>query len=73
VPGHSFRYAVEGAGLIQLYLDGQRDGVVYHTHYGQWNEGHQITGCSAMAKAVEPNEELQGFAHFGVSSRPSTS
>src|SRR5881394_1447108 len=22
VPGHSFRYAVEGAGVVQLYLDG---------------------------------------------------
>lgn len=38
VPGHSFRYAVEGAGLIQLYLDGQRDGVIHPTHYGHWNE-----------------------------------
>ena len=37
-PGHSFRYAVEGAGLIQLYLDGVRDGVLHHTHYGHWNE-----------------------------------
>src|SRR5271163_1800538 len=27
VPGHSFRYEVRGAGLIQLYLDGERDGV----------------------------------------------
>lgn len=38
IPGHSFRYAVEGAGLMQLYLDGQRDGIIYHTHYGHWNE-----------------------------------
>jgi hypothetical protein len=38
VPGHSFRYVVEGAELIQLSLDGQRDGVIYHTHYGHWNE-----------------------------------
>ena len=38
VPGHSFRYAVEGAGLIQLDLDGQRDGVIYHTHFGHWSE-----------------------------------
>jgi hypothetical protein len=38
VQGHSFRYSVEGAGLIQLYLDGQKDGVIYHTHYGHWNE-----------------------------------
>lgn len=38
VPGHSFRYAVEGAGLIQLYLDGVQGGVVYHTHFGHWSE-----------------------------------
>ena len=38
VSGHSFRYVVEGTGLIQLYLDGVRDGVIYHTHYGHWNE-----------------------------------
>ena len=38
VPGHSFRYAVNSAGLMQLYLDGQKDGVIYHTHYGHWSE-----------------------------------
>jgi hypothetical protein len=38
VPGHSFRYSVEGAGLIQLYLDGTNDGVLHHTHYSHWNE-----------------------------------
>lgn len=38
VPGHSFRYAVDGAGLIRLYLDGLKDGVLHHTHYGHWNE-----------------------------------
>lgn len=38
VPGHSFRYAVEGAGLFQLCLDGLRDGVICHTHFGHWNE-----------------------------------
>src|SRR5262245_47925204 len=30
VPGHTFRYAVEGAGLIQLHLDGIRNNVIYH-------------------------------------------
>jgi hypothetical protein len=34
--GHRFRYAVEGAGLIQLYLDG-RDGLGI-SHFGHWNE-----------------------------------
>jgi len=38
VPGASFRYAVEGAGLIQLYLDGIKDGVLQHSHFGHWNE-----------------------------------
>jgi hypothetical protein len=38
VPGHSFRYAVEGAGLMQLYLNGTQDGVIHHTHFGHWNE-----------------------------------
>src|ERR1700744_6187013 len=36
--GHGFRYAIEGPGLIQLYLDGNRDGVIYHSHFGHWNE-----------------------------------
>jgi len=58
VPGRSFRYAVEGAGLIQLYLDGQRDGVIYHTHYGHWNEAgarqrsmHSADNCDWQALA----------------------
>jgi hypothetical protein len=38
VPDHSFRYEVGGIGLIQLYLDGVRDDVIYHTHFGHWNE-----------------------------------
>jgi hypothetical protein len=38
VPGHSFRVAVEGAGLIQLYLDGAHESVIHHSHYGHWNE-----------------------------------
>jgi hypothetical protein len=59
VPGHSFRYAVEGVGLIQLYLDGQREGVIYHSHYGHWNEAgarqrsmHSADDCDweALAK-----------------------
>src|SRR5687768_2865752 len=36
VPGYSFRYAVEGSGLIQLYFDGIQEGVIYHSHYGHW-------------------------------------
>ncbi len=33
-----FRYAIRGAGLIQFYLGGVRDGVIYHSHFGHWNE-----------------------------------
>lgn len=58
LPGHSFRYAVEGAGLIQLYLGGQRDGIIYHTHYGHWNEAgarqrsmHSADDCDWLALA----------------------
>ena len=36
--GHTFRYAVEGTGLIQLYFNGVQDGIIHHTHYGHWNE-----------------------------------
>jgi hypothetical protein len=59
VPGRSFRYAVEGAGLIQLLLGGQCGGVIYHTHYGHWNEAgarqrsrHSADDCDweALAK-----------------------
>lgn len=38
VSGHIFESVVEGAGCIQLYLCGLRDGIIYHTHYGHWNE-----------------------------------
>jgi hypothetical protein len=59
MPGSSFRYSVEGAGLFQLYLDGVRDGVIHHTHFGNWNEAgarsrsmHSADDCdwSALAK-----------------------
>ena len=46
--GRSFRYAVEGAGLIQLYLGGVKDNVIGETHYGHWNQ------AGAEAKCVLP-------------------
>lgn len=56
IPGHSFRYAVEGAGLIQLYLDGFKDGALHHSHYGHWNEAgarkrsiHSADDCDWVA------------------------
>lgn len=47
-PAPTSRYSVEGAGLIQLYLDGEHDGFIHHTHYGHWNE------AGARARSVHP-------------------
>jgi hypothetical protein len=33
-----FRYAIRGGGLIQLYLDGMREGAIHYSHFGHWNE-----------------------------------
>ena len=63
VPGHSFLYAVEGAGLIQLYLDGQRDGVIYHTHFGHWNE------AGARQRSVHPADDCDWGALAKLSGR----
>jgi len=63
VPGHSFRYAVEGAGLIQLYLHGQRDGVIYHTHYGHWNE------AGARQRSIHPAHDSDWQALGKLSGR----
>ncbi len=63
VPGHSFRYAVEGAGLIQLYLDGSRDGIIYHTHYGHWNE------AGARERSIHPADDCDWRALSKLSGR----
>ena len=63
VPGKSFRYAVEGAGLIQLYPDGQRDGVIYHTHYGHWNE------AGARQRSMHPADDCDWQALAKLSGR----
>ena len=63
VPGHSFRYSVEGAGLIQLYIDGIRDGVIYHTHYGHWNE------AGARQRSMHPANDCDWRALSKLSGR----
>lgn len=63
VPGHSFRYVVEGAGLIQLYLDGQRDGVLYHTHFGHWSE------AGARQRSLHPADDCDWGALAKLSGR----
>ena len=40
-----FRYSVEGAGLIQLYLGGVKDNAVGETHYGHWNQAGAEARC----------------------------
>jgi len=32
--GHTFRYNVTGWGLMQLYLGGEHDGAITHSHFG---------------------------------------
>ncbi|KUG08179.1 hypothetical protein [Solirubrum puertoriconensis] len=36
--GHTFRYATEGWGLIQLYFGGQQNGVLAQSQLGHFNE-----------------------------------
>ncbi|MFZ1787582.1 MAG: hypothetical protein WAT92_04690 [Saprospiraceae bacterium] len=36
--GHTFRYATEGWGLIQLYFGGLKNNELKHSHIGHWNE-----------------------------------
>lgn len=63
VSRHSFRYAVRGAGLIQLYLDGGRDGVIYHTHYGHWDE------AGARQRSIYPADDCDWRALAKLSGR----
>lgn len=63
VPGHSFRYAVHGAGLIQLYFEGIRKGVIYHTHYGHWNE------AGARERSIFPPDDCDWRALSKLSGR----
>ena len=80
VPRHSYRYAVEGAGLMQLYLDGTRDNVIFHSHYGHWNEAgarqrsiHDADDCdwSALGKlSGHIQRHIRGQALAKLHARP---
>jgi len=59
--GHTFRYAVEGAGLMQLYPDGAKDGVIYHTHFGCWSE------AGARQRSIHPADDCDWRALSKVS------
>ncbi len=36
--GHTFRYSTNGWGLIQLYLGGQKNSILFYSHIGHFNE-----------------------------------
>jgi hypothetical protein len=61
VHGHSFRYSVEGAGLMQLYLDGVKDGIIHHTHFGCWSE------AGAKQRSIHPTADCDWRALAKVS------
>jgi hypothetical protein len=55
-PTPFFRYNIGGAGLMQFYLGGIRDGVIHHSHFGHWNEARAkylpaqlVSGCDWVA------------------------
>jgi len=52
VPGYSFRYCVESAGLMQLYLGGSYGGFISQSHFGHWNE------AGARQRCVFPADEV---------------
>lgn len=53
VSGHSFRYCVESAGLMQLYLGGACDGFITQSHFGHWNETGARQRCIFPADEVD--------------------
>jgi hypothetical protein len=57
VPRYSFRYCVESAGLMQLYLGGSHDEFISQSHFGHWNEAGAKQRC--IFPADEVNWPLQ--------------
>jgi hypothetical protein len=75
VPGKSFRYAVDGIGLMQLYLSGNKDGVIYHSHFGHFNEAGarqrdlQGTDACNWSALVKTSGRIQRFIRSQVSAK----
>jgi len=63
VGGHSFRYSIEGAGLMQLYCGGLNENVIGHTHFGHWNE------AGAKERCVSPTDDCNWEALKKVSGK----
>ena len=53
LPGRSFRYCIESAGLMQLYLGGICDGFITQSHFGHWNETGARQRCIFPADEVD--------------------
>jgi hypothetical protein len=60
---HSFRYAIEGAGLMQLYLGGLNQNVIDHTHFGHWNQ------AGAEARSISPAKDCNWEEFKKISGR----
>lgn len=58
-----FRYSVEGAGLIQLYLSGIQDDVIHHSHFGHWSE------AGARQRCIHPADDCDWSALNQLSGR----
>ncbi len=63
VPGHSFRYCVESAGLMQLYLGGAYDGLISQSHFGHWNE------AGARQRCISPADEVNWVLQRSLSGK----
>lgn len=63
VPGHTFRYCVESAGLMQLYLGGSCDGFISQSHFGHWNE------AGARQRCIFPADDVRWAQQRSLSGR----
>jgi len=53
VKGHSFRYCIEGTGLVQLYLGGKHEGEITDSHLGHNNEAGARGRAPESAAAID--------------------
>jgi hypothetical protein len=63
MPGHSFRYCVESAGMMQLYLGGACDGFITQSHFGHWNE------AGARQRCIFPTDEVDWVRQRSLSGK----
>ena len=63
VPGHSFRFSVESAGLMQLYFGGAHNGFISRSHFGHWNE------AGARQRCILPSDEVNWTLHRTLSGK----